>query len=149
MGTQGDGDEGTRGHGDTGRWGDGDILAALSPCHPVPVSPRLLVIPSPCPPVSLSSRPLVPVSPRLLVSVSPRPLIPLSSCPLVPVSPIYAPTSGAITGGLPSSGSVKVKLAPPSGWFVAQMRPPWASTMPLQMARPRPTLPRALSAPPR
>ena len=125
MGTQGDGDEGTRGHGDTGRWGDGDILAALSPCHPVPVSPRLLV------------------------SVSPRPLIPLSSCPLVPVSPIYAPTSGAITGGLPSSGSVKVKLAPPSGWFVAQMRPPWASTMPLQMARPRPTLPRALSAPPR
>src|SRR5262249_30458872 len=38
-----------------------------------------------------------------------------------------------------ASGSVNIKRAPPSGAFSAQIRPPCASTMPLQIASPSPT----------
>ena len=42
----------------------------------------------------------------------------------------------------PATGSVKVKRAPrPGPALSARMRPPWASTSPLQMARPRPDPP--------
>ena len=46
---------------------------------------------------------------------------------------------GAPAPASPATGSVKVKRAPrPTPPLSARMRPPWASTRPLQMARPRP-----------
>ena len=53
-----------------------------------------------------------------------------------------APTS-------PATGSVKVKRAPrPTPPLSARMRPPWASTSPLQIARPRPAPPVPAPRPP-
>ena len=42
------------------------------------------------------------------------------------------------------SGSLTVKVLPAPGWLETSMEPPWASTMALQMARPRPVPPRWL-----
>lgn len=35
-------------------------------------------------------------------------------------------------------GSLTVKVVPTAGWLETSMLPPWASTMALQMARPKP-----------
>ena len=41
-------------------------------------------------------------------------------------------------GGVPVRGSVKRNTAPPPGRLDAPIAPPWASTMPRQMASPNP-----------
>ncbi len=43
----------------------------------------------------------------------------------------------------PARGIQKVKVVPWPGWLATAMSPPWASTMSLTMARPRPMVPLA------
>src|SRR5262249_51993451 len=52
------------------------------------------------------------------------------------VSPV---ASRRISGGFSTRGRLTRKTAPPPGRFSAQIRPPWASTIPRQTVSPSPT----------